>query len=395
MRTLDGGKSTEYVDSFDVGVAHFLSPFRMDPQDANHLVAAGTKVAETLDASTDATWTTVFDLGINDATGGAFQSRGALDVQGDAVYVGACAPCNITATGGQFQNRLATNVGGDKPPQKGTADGWHVASANGLPNRYIYDIEADPANPETVYVVLGGYSTARWLPDGQYLDTNANRGSGRVFKSTDAGESFVDISGDLPDVITTAIVRRGNQLIVGTDIGVFISSDLAGSAWAPLGDLPAVPVNQLVLKPGDDRTLFAGTFGRGVQTYDFAKASDGGSGGGGGTPDAGRFGGGALPAASLFALLAALDDEACTRHLCEIKGVGRWTAQMFLMFCLRRPDVWPVDDIGVQRGISRQFFEGEPIGPKEALQFGEKLKPWRTVAAWYLWRSLDPVVVDY
>ena len=94
-------------------------------------------------------------------------------------------------------------------------------------------------------------------------------------------------------------------------------------------------------------------------------------------------------------LLDGMDDEACTRHLCEIKGVGRWTAQMFLMFCLRRPDVWPVDDIGVQRGISRQFFEGEPIGPKEALQFGEKLKPWRTVAAWYLWRSLDPAVVDY
>lgn len=94
-------------------------------------------------------------------------------------------------------------------------------------------------------------------------------------------------------------------------------------------------------------------------------------------------------------LLDGMDDEACTRHLCEIKGVGRWTAQMFLMFCLRRPDVWPVDDIGVQRGISCQFFEGEPIGPKEALQFGEKLKPWRTVAAWYLWRSLDPAVVDY
>lgn len=94
-------------------------------------------------------------------------------------------------------------------------------------------------------------------------------------------------------------------------------------------------------------------------------------------------------------LLDSMDDETCTRHLCEIKGVGRWTAQMFLMFCLRRPNVWPVDDIGVQRGISRQFFEGEPIGPKEALQFGEKLKPWRTVAAWYLWRSLDPAVVDY
>ncbi|HEX4918674.1 MAG TPA: DNA-3-methyladenine glycosylase 2 family protein [Limnobacter sp.] len=96
-----------------------------------------------------------------------------------------------------------------------------------------------------------------------------------------------------------------------------------------------------------------------------------------------------------LATLAALDDVACTKHLCQVKGIGPWTAQMFLMFCLRRPDVWPVDDLGVQRGISVQFSDGQPIGPKEALQFGEKLKPWRTVAAWYLWRSLDPAVVDY
>jgi DNA-3-methyladenine glycosylase II len=95
------------------------------------------------------------------------------------------------------------------------------------------------------------------------------------------------------------------------------------------------------------------------------------------------------------AVLEALDDEACSKHLCQVKGIGPWTAQMFLMFCLRRPDVWPVDDIGVQRGIGRQFFDGASIGPKEALQFGEKLRPWRTVAAWYLWRSLDPGVVDY
>jgi DNA-3-methyladenine glycosylase II len=94
-------------------------------------------------------------------------------------------------------------------------------------------------------------------------------------------------------------------------------------------------------------------------------------------------------------VLAGLDDEDCLRHLCQVKGIGPWTAQMFLMFCLRRPDVWPVDDIGVQKGISRQFLANQPIDAKEALQFGEKLKPWRTVAAWYLWRSLDPVVVDY
>lgn len=94
-------------------------------------------------------------------------------------------------------------------------------------------------------------------------------------------------------------------------------------------------------------------------------------------------------------VLAGLSDEDCSQHLCKVKGIGPWTAQMFLMFGLLRPDVWPVADLGVQKAISRQFFNGDPIGPKEALQFGEKLRPWRTVAAWYLWRSLDPTVVDY
>lgn len=94
-------------------------------------------------------------------------------------------------------------------------------------------------------------------------------------------------------------------------------------------------------------------------------------------------------------LLDALDDQQCQVHLCQVKGIGPWTAQMFLMFGLRRPDVWPVDDLGIQKAISLHFRQGEPTGPKEALKFGEKLKPWRTVAAWYLWRSLDPTVVDY
>lgn len=124
-----------------------------------------------------------------------------------------------------------------------------------------------------MYVVLGGYSTARWLPNGQYLDKNPRIGDGHVFKSTDGGETFTDISGNLPDVVTTAVALRGTQLIVGTDIGVFISNDLEGHHWAPLGDLPNVPVNQLVLKPGDPSKLFAGTFGRGVQLYDFAKVT--------------------------------------------------------------------------------------------------------------------------
>jgi hypothetical protein len=308
VRTTDGGRTTQYVDGFDVGTAHFFSPFVMDPNDADHLVAAGTKVAETLNASTEADWTTVFDLGTNPDTGTTYQVRTrALDNEGDATYVAYCSPCNLAGSDLPFRRGLATNVGGDKPPQRGTSDGWHHASAQGLPNRFIYGIKIDPADHKTVYVTLGGYSTARWAPPGQHLDGNADLGRGTVFKSTDAGETFTNISGNLPETVTTAIVKRGNQLIVGTDIGVFISSDLNGSQWAPLGDLPSVPVNQLVLKPGDDRQLFAGTFGRGVQVYDFAKASDGSGGGNGGSDkprDAGRFGGG-LPLGAVLVLFGA------------------------------------------------------------------------------------------
>ncbi|HEY0973925.1 MAG TPA: hypothetical protein VGE57_05480 [Solimonas sp.] len=306
VRTTNGGESNSSMGPGEAaGTAHFLSAFRMDPQDAEHLVAAGTRVAATLNASSAADWTTVFDLGANPDNNTAYQSRGAVAVRGDAAYVGACGPCNITGSGAQFSRILATNIGGALPPKKGSADGWRVAPAEGLPNRYIYDIAIDETDPQIVYVVLGGYSTARWLPQGQYLDSNPDIGAGNVFKSVDGGNRFRNISGDLPDTPATAIVKRGQQLVIGTDLGVFISSDLDGKTWAPLGDLPSVPVNQLVVKPGDDRQLFAGTFGRGVQVYHFDKATDGGSGGGDKPRDAGRFGSGALPLATLLVLLLA------------------------------------------------------------------------------------------
>lgn len=276
-RTTDGGRSHDSIapDEDAVGGAHFLGPFRMDPKDANHLVAVGTKVAVTTDASTSAGWTAVFDLGVDEATGAAHQARHQpLDISGANIYAGWCGPCTNPNGDTPFQRGIATNVGGDARPRKGTAEGWHQASANGLPNRFIYGIEMDDDNPAEVYVTLGGYSTARWIQPGGYLDENEDLGEGHVFRSNDAGESFVDISGNLPDTPVTAILKRGNQLIVGTDLGVFISSDLNGSEWAPLGDLENVPVNQLVLQPGDDRKLFAGTFGRGVKLYSFSDSVD-------------------------------------------------------------------------------------------------------------------------
>jgi hypothetical protein len=272
VRSTDGGRTnTSMGPGAASGANQFQSPFVMDPLDANHIAAAGSAVAVTTNAATDADWTTVFDLGTNPENGAANIVRTrALDVQGDAIYVGFCGPCNLVGSDRQFRSGIATNMGGTEAPQKGTAAGWRFASAQGLPNRNIYNIEIDPEDPNTVYVVLGGYSSARWAGPGQYLDSNPNLGVGSVYKSTDAGETFVNISGNLPELIATAVLRRGEQLIIGTDIGAFISSDLDGSEWAPLGDLPNVPINQLVLQPGDDRQLFAATFGRGVQTYRFA-----------------------------------------------------------------------------------------------------------------------------
>ncbi len=275
-RTTNGGRSHSNIAPSgddvgdEVGVAHFLGPFMMDPKDANHLVAVGSSVAVTVDASLGASWTTVFELGVDEATGAVHQARHRpLDVSGANIYAGWCGPCTNPNGNTPFQRGIATNVGGAAKPRKGTSEGWHQASLNGLPNRFIYGIEMNDDNPSEVYVTLGGYSTARWIQPGGYLDENPNLGEGHVFRSDDAGENFVNISGNLPNTPVTAIVKRGDQLIVGTDLGVFISSDLNGSEWAPLGDLENVPVNQLVLQPGDDRKLFAATFGRGVKLYTF------------------------------------------------------------------------------------------------------------------------------
>ena len=90
-----------------------------------------------------------------------------------------------------------------------------------------------------------------------------------------------------------------------------------------------------------------------------------------------------------------MEDEAVIGELVDVRGIGRWTAEMFLIFNLRRPDVWPVDDIGLQKAVALHYLGGERPTPKVLRQHGERHAPWRTVATWYLWRSLDPAVVQY
>ncbi|HEX8123538.1 MAG TPA: hypothetical protein VF549_19970 [Solirubrobacteraceae bacterium] len=202
-----------------------------------------------------------------------FEQRVAGSEKAPATYVGFCGYCDTITQGTPFGNGIATNVGGSKPAKAGTGDGWHVAKAAGLPRRLITSVRMDPSDTRTIYVTLAGYAR-RWAAPGSVSEDVSGVGTGHVFKSTDAGETFTDVSGNLPDVPADWSALHDGQLIVGTDLGVFISCDTTGGSFSRLGrGLPNVPVSSLRFKPGDPDLLFVATFGRGAYTYRFTEES--------------------------------------------------------------------------------------------------------------------------
>ena len=90
-----------------------------------------------------------------------------------------------------------------------------------------------------------------------------------------------------------------------------------------------------------------------------------------------------------------MDDEAIIAELIAIRGIGRWTAEMFLIFYLMRPNVLPLDDIGLINGISQNYFSGEAVSRSDAREVAAAWAPFCSVATWYIWRSLDPLPVAY
>lgn len=92
---------------------------------------------------------------------------------------------------------------------------------------------------------------------------------------------------------------------------------------------------------------------------------------------------------------AALSDDEVIAELTSIKGIGRWTAEMFLIFHLLRADVYPLQDLGMIKAIERYYAEGSSLSKTELIAIAEIWRPYRTVATWYLWRALDPVPVAY
>jgi hypothetical protein len=287
--TVDGGLSWAGMAP-PITEGLFSTPFAVDQLDADHLMIAGNEVVETGSGpSTGAEeWNQVFDLGTAKHPGdkNAEQSaddasnvQTAIDVDGPRAYVGYCGVCDVLTETRPFKSGIATNVGGKKAPQRYTSNGWHIAAAKGLPERYITSITMDRTNPKIVYVSLGSYSR-RWTPPGTISGTPDS--GGNLYKSVDAGEHFVDISGDLPRAPANWVVQRGTQLVVANDFGVFASDNRCGSAAAHrcsfrvLGKgLPAAPVLSMQLAPWDTNLLTIATSGRGVWTYRFGAPAGG------------------------------------------------------------------------------------------------------------------------
>ncbi len=88
-------------------------------------------------------------------------------------------------------------------------------------------------------------------------------------------------------------------------------------------------------------------------------------------------------------------NEEIINELTKIKGIGKWTAEMFLIFNLCKPDIFPVDDLGLIKGICNCYDLNYPISKENAIKLSKKWKPYRSVATWYFWRSLDPIPVEY
>jgi hypothetical protein len=311
--TTDGGQTWSSMDPF-LDDADFVAPMVMDPKNAKHILAGGRDIAETTsgpDTTTckpgdpsciaaDTDWKYVFNLGtrkhpgdpdaeassdpvpadeVNTADAPNHASAAALN--GANAYIGFCGDCDPVKRHRVFHNGFATNVGGSKPPKIGTADGWHITKAKGLPNRIITGVTPDPRDPKTVYVTLGASAARYFAPLGSLGENASSSRGGHVYKSTDAGRTFKDISGNLPKVQATWPLVRNGQLIVATAVGVYASRGTSGGRYSPLGNnLPSVAVYQISLKPGDPSTLVAATYGRGVYTYKFPGGGGGGGNGG-------------------------------------------------------------------------------------------------------------------
>ncbi len=182
----------------------------------------------------------------------------------------------------------------------------------------------------------------------------------------------------IPQFGKACLQSRGDPFatLARSVVGQQISVKAAQTVWDRFAKLPEQMTPQQVLRLKIDDMRAAGLSSRKVEyMVDLAL----------------HFDQGALHVSDW----ASMDDEAIITELVAIRGIGRWTAEMFLIFHLMRPDVLPLDDVGLINGISRCYFSGDTVSRSDAREVALAWAPYRTVATWYIWRSLDPVPVSY
>ncbi|MGR4868074.1 DNA-3-methyladenine glycosylase family protein [Variovorax sp. LARHSF232] len=182
----------------------------------------------------------------------------------------------------------------------------------------------------------------------------------------------------IPQFGDACLESRGDAFttLARSIVGQQISVKAAQSVWDRFADLPRrlTPGNVLKLKVDDMRA--AGLSARKVEyLVDLALHFDNGTV----HVDAWKD----------------MDDEQIIAELVAIRGIGRWTAEMFLMFHLMRPNILPLDDVGLINGISHNYFSGDPVSRSDAREVAVAWAPFCSVATWYIWRSLEPVPVAY
>jgi hypothetical protein len=312
FRTKDAGVNWSSL-SPGISGAQFDAPMEMDPRDPKHIVIAGQQVAESLNQGDS--WTRTFDAEVNDA-GKANNSISALAVEGAVVWAGFCGLCDVITDGqgdaSRFHNGIANNLKDGCARKLGIPVCWQKPAATGLPNRYITDIAIDQSDPKTAWVSLGGYARRGFRP--------ASGDAGHLYVTRDGGQSFTDAGGNLPDSVVNAITLRDNNIIVGTDVGVFVGTK-GGSTFDRLGvGMPNAPSWDTELNP-DGSKLIVATHGRGAWVYDFAApAIQGGSSRPGA---AGDNSGGRLPATGVGTWAAALGAAVLALVLAGRRAVHR------------------------------------------------------------------------
>ena len=182
----------------------------------------------------------------------------------------------------------------------------------------------------------------------------------------------------IPQLGDACLESRGDAFVTlaRSIVGQQVSVKAAQTVWDRFAQLPRkiTPTNVLKLKVDDMRA--AGLSARKVEyIVDLAL----------------HFDNGALHVKKW----SEMTDDAIIEELVAIRGIGRWTAEMFLMFHLMRPNVLPLDDVGLINGISQNYFSGESVSRSEAREVAAAWAPYCSVATWYIWRSLDPLPVSY